>query len=437
MSDEIPIGTVLAGKYRVVGQLGEGGMGVVVAAEHVALGQRFAIKVLPADAEPTMSERFLREGRAAARIQSEHVVQVFDVGEDQGRPYLVMELLEGRDLDAMVVEDGPLSVELTVDYVLQACEALAEAHAMGIVHRDIKPANLFCSRTKNGGERIKLLDFGISKEALTAATPVEALTNTGTVLGSPHYIAPEQLASSRDVDSRADVWSLGAAIYELLTGLAAFSGESLGDVFAAIMEEEPLPPSTMRLDLPKALDEVVLRCLRKDPAERYQTVGELAVALAAFAPATARPSVERIRKSLGEAAPAARAEPKGSEPVDALAMTVMPDTDEVPSDLAVTTHFEREPSGPAQASGPPPAYPSEPPHDSGVGKTLPMDGLHPVMGLAATEVSADAPPAPPPATRTLAPEAHSPARRARMVVWVAALLVFLAAAFGLVLWQLS
>ena len=231
-------GDVLAGKYRVERVLGSGGMGVVVAAMHLTLQERVALKfLLPEGAkkEETVT-RFLREARAAAKIKSEHVARVSDVGTlESGAPYLVMEYLDGSDLSALLRRDGPLPPRDAVEYVLQACEALAEAHAVGIVHRDLKPANLFLARHAGGAPRIKVLDFGISK--LTARDPSmppddPSMTRTRAWLGSPLYMSPEQMRSARDVDTRTDIWALGVILYELLSGKPPFDGETFPELCA-------------------------------------------------------------------------------------------------------------------------------------------------------------------------------------------------------------
>ncbi len=295
--DPMLAGQVLAGKYRVESCLGEGGMGLVVKARHIELGRAVAIKVLRPGAGALSRLRFMREARAASRIPSEHVVRVFDVGQlDSERPYMVMELLEGRDLADVIYDDGPLSVEDAVEYVLQACEALAAAHARGIVHRDVKPANLFLTHRRDGTPIIKLLDFGVSKEALAASETPNPLTRTNAVLGSPVFMSPEQLACSRDVDHRADVWSLAVTLFELLTVEPAFAGESLAELYSAILRDEPCRLRVIRPDAPAKLEEVILRCLRKRPDDRVPTVVELADLLEPFAPPRAKEKLARLRE---------------------------------------------------------------------------------------------------------------------------------------------
>jgi serine/threonine-protein kinase len=296
------VGDVLAGKYRVDKILGLGGMGMVVAATHLELDQQVALKfMLPAALEsPEASARFLREARAAGKLTSEHVCRVTDVGRfDSGEPYIVMEYLEGYDLGTMLKKRGPLRVGPAVDYLLQACEGLAEAHAQGIVHRDLKPDNLYLSARADGGHIIKVLDFGISKSSATGIA-----TRTGDILGSPAYMAPEQMRSTKDVDSRADVWSLGAVMYQLLTGRLPFTGDSLPTLCLSVLNDDPIPPNEFREDIPDGLAAVILRCLGKEPEARFSDVGELAAALGPFATPAGFGSVTRVQSALkGRQAP--------------------------------------------------------------------------------------------------------------------------------------
>jgi serine/threonine protein kinase len=291
-------GDVLAGKYRVDKVLGIGGMGVVVAAHHIQLDDRVAIKfLLPetlANADAVM--RFAREARAAVKIKSEHVARVTDVGTlDNGAPFMVMEYLEGADLSAWITERGQLPTEQAVDLVLQACEALAEAHTLGIVHRDLKPANLFVARLPGGVQSVKVLDFGISKlTGFSASGGESSQTKTSALLGSPLYMSPEQMRSSKDVDTRGDIWAIGVILYELLTGSAPFIADTMPELIFKIVDSAPVPLRQLRPDAPPGLEEVIFRCIEKDRNRRYQTVGDLAGALAAFAPRKSRASIDRI-----------------------------------------------------------------------------------------------------------------------------------------------
>ncbi len=289
MSDgaELQPGTLVAGKYRIERVLGRGGMGVVLEARHLELDQRVAMKLLLPEAMRNAEavERFVREGRASAKLSSPHVAKVFDVGRlDTGQPFLVMEFLRGRDLKALVEERGPQALPDVVRWVREAAEALTEAHALGVVHRDIKPANLFLAELPTGRTTIKVVDFGISKQIDPGSVD---LTRTSSMMGSPLYMAPEQVMSSKHVDPRVDIWALGVVLYEMTTGRPPFSGSALTEVIGQIMTREPALPSAVRADLPAAFDEVVMTCLRKDPQQRYPTMAALDEALRAMTHAVA------------------------------------------------------------------------------------------------------------------------------------------------------
>jgi eukaryotic-like serine/threonine-protein kinase len=294
-------GDIVAGKYKIVRILGEGGMGVVVEALHQALDQRVAIKFhrQKVGGGSDSVARFLREAKSAAQIRSEHVVRVTDVAVlEDGDPYFVMEYLEGQDLDSVIQSDGPLSIPLALDYTLQVCEALAEAHALGIVHRDLKPANLFLAKRADGSVVIKLLDFGISKMVLKGTDAELSMTKTRALMGSPLYMAPEQMRSTRRVDHRADLWSLGVLVHEILTAETPFLGETLPEVCASIAADDPIPLRAKRPEAPPELEEVILRCLEKDPEHRFADVADFALALAPIAPPEAERSIARIVRIL-------------------------------------------------------------------------------------------------------------------------------------------
>jgi serine/threonine-protein kinase len=296
-SEQIAPGRVLLGKYRIERIIGRGGMGTVVEARHLALDDRVALKfLLPQLAViPDAVERFMREARAAIRIKNEHVARVMDVSAlETGEPFLVLEYLEGRDLLHVVKAEGPLSVPEAVDTLLQACHALAEAHALGIIHRDIKPGNLFRARASDGGTIIKVLDFGLSK--VVGSKGVNPLTRTQATMGSANYMAPEQMHSLRDVDHRADVYSLGVTLYVLLSGKHPYPGSSLPAVYAAILTGQPQPIRHYRPDVPEPLARAISKAYERDPASRYQSVGELAMALAPFAPPQSRATLDRISR---------------------------------------------------------------------------------------------------------------------------------------------
>ena len=290
-------GDILAGKYSLERLLGQGGMALVYAAHHIELDERVAIKVLRTEVaqHPDSVKRFLREARAAAKIRSEHVARVSDVGRlESGIPYMVMEYLEGSDLEQVPSLRGTIAIEDALLWVLQACEAIAEAHAIGLVHRDLKPANLFLTRRRDGSDCVKVLDFGISK--FTGASATAGLTQG--MLGSPLYMSPEQLKSVKDIDARTDVWSLGVILYELLAQTPPFNAQNLAMLVLAITHQEPKPVRTWRPDVPPALEAAVMRCLVKDRDARTPDVAKLAEELVPFAP-KARLSAERIGRILG------------------------------------------------------------------------------------------------------------------------------------------
>ena len=294
-------GDVLGNKYRVERVLGRGGMGVVMAATHLDLEQRVAIKLmLPGSfGDPDSRARFQREARSAVKLRSEHVGRVIDTGTfDDGSPYIVMEYLEGNDLAAELARTPPLAVHLVAEYVLQACDAIAEAHALGIVHRDLKPANIFLTRRHDGSPLVKVLDFGISKVTALDAGGL-GMTATASMLGSPLYMSPEQMRSSRDVDARTDVWSLGVILYELLSGDVPFTAETLGGLLARVIADPHRPLIDVRADVPLDISQLVDRCLVKDRAHRAPNVAEIALVLGRHVPMRAAPLVERIVNVLG------------------------------------------------------------------------------------------------------------------------------------------
>jgi serine/threonine-protein kinase len=320
ISSGVRVGDVLAGKYRVDRVLGAGGMGVVVAAHHLRLDERVAIKFLLPDmlASGETVARFEREARAAVKIKSEHVARVSDVGTlETGAPYMVMEYLEGSDLSGWLQQQGRLSFEQASDFVLQACEAIAEAHSLGIVHRDLKPANLFVIRRPDGALSVKVLDFGISKVTGGPMSSRDAsFTRTNAVMGSPLYMSPEQMHSAKDVDSRTDIWALGVILYELVSGVPPFLAETMPELIARILSQPPTPLAQLRPDAPAGFEAMILRCLERDRERRYESVGQLAAELVTFAPRRARVSLERISgvlRSSGLSA-TALATPPSSDP---------------------------------------------------------------------------------------------------------------------------
>jgi eukaryotic-like serine/threonine-protein kinase len=307
-ADRIPVvDDVLADKYRIERELGRGGMGIVLSAMHLQLEERVAIKfLLPELAhDPAIVARFLREGRAAIKIRSEHVVRVRDVATlPGGTPYLVMEYLQGKNFEELLEEQGRLPAELAVDHLLQATEALAEAHALGMVHRDLKPANLFLAHRADGSPCVKVLDFGITKVTDSKDAVNLDSTKASIVMGSPRYMSPEQMRSLRTIDARSDIWGLGVILHELITGVAPFDGTTMPDLLAAILQDPPPPLRQHRPDAPHGLEAIVARCLEKDPAARYADVAELTQALAPFGSPSARVSAERVSRVI---------RPRGSE----------------------------------------------------------------------------------------------------------------------------
>jgi serine/threonine-protein kinase len=287
------VGGVIAGKYRIERVIGHGGMGVVVAARHLQLERTVAIKLIRGDwaDDPLAVERLVREAKALASIQSEHVARVLDVGTlADGIPFIVMEYLEGRDLATLLERDGPLPIVDAIDFILQACEALAEAHRNGIVHRDIKPANLFVARQPGGVASIKVVDFGISK--LINSASVESLTHPSRIVGSLYHMAPEQMRGEA-VDARTDVWAIGVLLFELVTGRKPWQDASWPAVCARVLNEAA-PPLAIGDGMPEDLAAALRRCLSRAPEDRYANVAELAVALSPLGGRSARVSLERI-----------------------------------------------------------------------------------------------------------------------------------------------
>ncbi len=291
-------GDRLLDKFRIERVIGQGGAGIVYAARHELLDQPIALKVLLADRGSEAAARFVNEAKLAAKIRSEHVCRVMDVGHlPTGLAYIAMEYLEGHDLDAVVAR-GRVPVQRAVDYVLQATDAIAQAHGQGIIHRDLKPANLFLASNAGHVEPIiKVLDFGISKAGLALGVDAN-VTSSRAILGSPSYMSPEQIKNARTVDLRTDIWSLGVILYELVTGVPPFGGETVGEVFAKILEASPPPMGTILREVPAELDAVVTRCLARDREQRYANVGELARALEPFASEASAPLIARIERAL-------------------------------------------------------------------------------------------------------------------------------------------
>ncbi len=414
-------GAVIAGKYRIERPIGAGGMGVVFAARHLELGKRVALKVLRGGKGD--EARFLREARAAARLESEHVARVLDVGRlDDGTPFIAMEHLSGVDLARRLLEGGPLRVDEAVGYLLEACEAIAEAHALGIVHRDLKPSNLFLTSRRDGSEIVKVLDFGISKVTRTiedASLAAMSMTGATGVVGSVWYMSPEQLHDAKRVDARADIWALGVVLHELIAGSRPFEGESAAAVGARIAAGEPKRLRDAAPNAPAALEAVVLRCLSKDPERRFANLAAFALALAPFARGARRVSVERIARVLAgplppEAAPAPATPNRRGRAIAAslIALTlivaafVVTRKDPAPGATPDAPPIAASKMPTASSSAPAPPAPTE----ATPATTAPVTAPPPPSTSAPRVASARAAPPPPRASSATPPPAKRPPR---------------------------
>jgi serine/threonine-protein kinase len=306
-------GAVILGKYRVERIIGEGGMGFVVEATHLALGHHVAIKVLRNERkDQELVARFEREANIASTLRTEHIARVSDAGKTaHGEPFLVMELLEGRTLDEEIKARGPLPIAETVDFMMQVCRGIGAAHAAGLVHRDIKPQNLFVTRRRDGTPVLKVLDFGLTKAPDDAA--VTSLTSTTTTFGTPQYMSPEQIRSAKFVDARTDQHALGCVLYECLIGKPAYDAETLTALAVQIATRMPEPASSRRADIPKALDDIIFKAIAKEPEERFSDLAGFALALVPFggptAPEAARSVAALLRPGSPEAMPGGEVPP--------------------------------------------------------------------------------------------------------------------------------
>ena len=349
---------VIAGKYSVEGVLGRGGMGLVLKARHLRLDELVAIKVLHASLlnDESMAARMLREARAALRLQSEHIVRVMDVDTlENGVPFMVMEYLEGIDVSVLVRKrGGQLPWEQAVAIADQTCRALAEAHALGIVHRDLKPANLFVVERPDGRRVVKLLDFGISKLSVPREAPI---TKKGDILGSPRYMAPEQVRGEA-LDGRADLWSVGVVLYEMLAGKPPFPGDNFAITCKRVLDEAPEPLSTLRPDVPPGLCAAIHRCLEKDRGRRFPDATALRDAIAPFGALVVRTGSQASLSDLGTWDPAM------SQPVPLPAPTSGSTAPPPPSSGSGAPPLPASRSGapppPASRSGAPPPFSSRP-----------------------------------------------------------------------------
>jgi eukaryotic-like serine/threonine-protein kinase len=278
------VGEVVGEKYRLVRLLGEGGMGTVYEARHDVIGRRFAVKFLHAElaSHPEILARFRREAQAAGSLENENIAAVTDFGSSpDGAPYIVMEFLEGQDLAKVLAQTGPLPVQRAAHILIQVCRGLFAAHGRGIVHRDLKPENLLLQTRGDGGDLVKILDFGIAKLKSTEHRP-EAATRTGITLGTPYYMPPEQARGQKELDERADIYALGVILFELLSGQKPHNGENYNAILYSILMQAAPRIETYRPDLPPELAALVHRAMAADANERPQSVSELSEALAPY-----------------------------------------------------------------------------------------------------------------------------------------------------------
>jgi serine/threonine protein kinase len=381
-------GDVLDGKYRVERTLGVGGMGVVVAARHMELGTRVAIKFMRKEraSDKVLVERFLREARAASRLRSGHTVRVFDVGRlENGSPYMVMELLSGETLATRLERQRLLPLGEAVDYVLQASEGIAEAHAQGLIHRDLKPQNLFLTKRIDGKPLVKVLDFGVAK-LLSNDEDAMSLTTTSVMIGSPVYMSPEQMRAASNVDGRSDIWSLGVCLYELLTGQAPFRAATHPALCSKVLYEPARPPSELRPEIPHLLDRAVLRCLEKDPANRFRDVGDFARALDSSTDNTAVDRVIAVLRTKSEAPIApesqiARHDPFTDTRVDSHAETRAVGIVSVRLDGRLEEPMSGPRGEPASGGGAPSSLPPSMPAQSAKGSALRQTALMATAGV--------------------------------------------------------
>jgi len=293
-------GDIIDGRYRLERVVGSGGMAVVVAAIDIERSERVALKFLfkKAARHKEILQRFEREKSVIGRLEGEHVARMLGAGIVKNTPYMVMEYLQGRDLADLLRVQQTLPVEQAVEYILQACEAVAEAHGLDIVHRDLKPGNLFLTHRPDGTPCIKVLDFGIAKILGGGDQEEKSLTRTEVVMGSPNYMSPEQMISAKDATPATDIWALGVILHELVAGTLPFAERSTERLCARVLQGEPTPLRKDCPSCPEQLENVVLRCLQRMPQDRFGDIAEFAKALAPLAPESAQALVPRIEKRL-------------------------------------------------------------------------------------------------------------------------------------------
>jgi serine/threonine-protein kinase len=279
-------GEIIGGKYELIRLLGQGGMGSVFEGRHIEIGRRVALKFLHAAfaQKEEMATRFLREAKAAAAIGSQHIVDITDVGrKDNGTPYLVMEYLEGKDLAVLIEQEGPMDQSRAAFLAVQICRGMAAAHERGIIHRDLTAKNVILTRREDGAEWIKILDFGIAKVLETSLKSTKNLTGAGMTLGTPHYMAPEQVWDASNVDHRVDIYSLGVILFELLTGgERPFTAETYPELILKVATMDPPSPRLFRPDLSEAFERIVIKAIAREADDRYDTMGALAADLVPF-----------------------------------------------------------------------------------------------------------------------------------------------------------
>jgi serine/threonine-protein kinase len=423
MGGALEPGTVFAERYIIEAQLGGGSAGVVFSAIHADLKQRVAIKWLR-DSAPFGVERMVREARAALALHSEHIVRVRDVGSDpDGHAYIVMEQLEGSDLGSLLQQRRRFEIEESVDFVLQACAGIAEAHARGIVHRDLKPSNLFLTERADGAPLVKVLDFGISKTAEDEDAET-SLTGPAEMVGSPRYMSPEQVRGQRNVDHRADIWALGVILFRFISGSAPFGGQGKGisGALASIVVDDPPSLRGLVPEVPAELEAVIMRCLAKSPDDRHASAAELAARLMPFGSSDGRAAAARLVHSIAgmlssETAtspppPMPKAKPDRRLVLIALvgAMIAVPAVA-----LALLAHGER--SGPVASAHASAAIPPEPVASAttSVATETTSETTTTTVAVSALPQATSAPAAHPAVIRAVAPVAQPPPPKPRPV----------------------